>query len=178
MRNILEYTRGEDDLQYQKLTSLLHWKADTPTFTESELDDVFSLLFGETGTWPHPTAYVVDSLFAEAKLCVVASDGVNFENKIVMSIAIRLMAEQFMIREISDEAFVASLESSQTHRLFERYRQDFPNDEEAIEMMESVLLMTPVNIHLNSFMYEPILDMSDDHLRRLLQEVEKLLIRT
>ena len=34
--------------------------------------------------------------------------------------------------------------------------------------------MTPENIHLNSFMYEPILDMSDDHLRVLYEEVSSL----
>jgi hypothetical protein len=30
-----------------------------------------------------------------------------------------------------------------------------------------VILMTPENIHLNSFMFEPIIDMSDEHLRKL-----------
>ena len=34
--------------------------------------------------------------------------------------------------------------------------------------------MTPENIHLNSFMYEPILDMSDSHLRALYKEVVAL----
>jgi hypothetical protein len=33
------------------------------------------------------------------------------------------------------------------------------------------MLMTPENIHVNSFMYEPILDMSDEHLRKLYEEV-------
>jgi len=33
--------------------------------------------------------------------------------------------------------------------------------------MDRVNLMTPENIHLNSFMYEPILDMSAEHLARL-----------
>jgi hypothetical protein len=34
--------------------------------------------------------------------------------------------------------------------------------------------MTPEHIHVNSFMYEPILDMADDHLRRLYQDVKDL----
>ncbi len=34
--------------------------------------------------------------------------------------------------------------------------------------------MTPENIHLDSLMYEPILKMSDDHLRALYQDVSKL----
>ena len=32
--------------------------------------------------------------------------------------------------------------------------------------------MTPESIHLNAFMYEPIIDMSDSHLRRLLTKVK------
>ena len=34
--------------------------------------------------------------------------------------------------------------------------------------------MTPEVIHLNSFMYEPILDMSGRHLSKLYNEVKKL----
>ena len=34
--------------------------------------------------------------------------------------------------------------------------------------------MTPENIHLNSFMYEPIMDMSDEHLRQLYSDVLNL----
>jgi hypothetical protein len=31
----------------------------------------------------------------------------------------------------------------------------------ALETLDRVVLMTPENIHLDSFMYEPIVDMSD-----------------
>lgn len=41
-------------------------------------------------------------------------------------------------------------------------------------VMDRVVLMTPENIHLNSFMYEPILDMSDEHLRRIYEQVKAL----
>jgi hypothetical protein len=40
----------------------------------------------------------------------------------------------------------------------------FANEVNNIETIQRVLLMTPENIHVNSFMYEPILDMSDEHL--------------
>jgi len=39
-------------------------------------------------------------------------------------------------------------------------RENFPLDSNLITLSD-VVLMTPENIHLNSFMYEPILDMSD-----------------
>ena len=34
--------------------------------------------------------------------------------------------------------------------------------------------MTPENIHVNAFMYEPIIDMSDDHLRKLYCKIKAL----
>ena len=34
--------------------------------------------------------------------------------------------------------------------------------------------MTPENIHLNSFMYEPIIDMSDEHLKKLYNDLKNL----
>ena len=35
--------------------------------------------------------------------------------------------------------------------------------------------MTPENIHLNSFMYEPILDISEFHLKHLYKEIQQLI---
>lgn len=51
--------------------------------------------------------------------------------------------------------------------MIKKYRELFPNETESIEILEQVNLMTPENIHLNSFMYEPILDMSDEYLKSL-----------
>ena len=34
--------------------------------------------------------------------------------------------------------------------------------------------MTPENIHVNAFMYEPIIDMGDDQLRKLYTDVKTL----
>ena len=46
-----------------------------------------------------------------------------------------------------------------------------------MEILEQVAMLTPENIHLNSFMFEPIFDMSLLHLYDLYQEVKNLLIK-
>jgi hypothetical protein len=51
--------------------------------------------------------------------------------------------------------------------LLKRCQPLFPGDAASIGVLQRVVLMTPENIHMNSFMYEPILDMSDEHLRKL-----------
>ena len=45
---------------------------------------------------------------------------------------------------------------------------------EDVLVLEQVNLMTPENIHLNSFMYEPILDLGIAHLKALYLDVKQL----
>jgi hypothetical protein len=117
---------------------------------------------------------MVDMIDDQAKACLTAPAGVNFENKIVLSIAIRLASEKFMVGKINDNNFVNAITAHQTSVLVDRFKQAFPAETASIELLESVALMTPENIHLNSFMYEPIVDMSDEHLRKLYKNVLNL----
>ena len=171
IRNIIEYTKGDQDPGFIKLTSLLHWKSDSASITQNELDTIYTAVFGTTGTSADGSKPVVDIIHDEARACVTAVDGINFENKIVLSIAIRIAAEQFMVKKINDPTFIASIGSNQTEKLLVKFKELFSSDVNPIKIIQRVVLMTPENIHLNSFMYEPILDMSDEHLRKLYEDV-------
>lgn len=174
IRNIIEYTKGEQDPDFAKLTSLLHWKNNSAGITLGDLDTIYNSVFGGTGASADPGQPVLDLITQEAEECLKAGEGVNFENKIVLSIAIRIAAEQFMIRKINDANFVAKIDTNQTFKLFARFKKLFSGDTGTLEVIQRVILMTPESIHLNSFMYEPILDMSDEHLKRLHQDVVAL----
>jgi ABC-type Mn2+/Zn2+ transport system ATPase subunit len=174
VRNILEYTKGIDDPDYLKLTSLLHWKQDSRSITHAELDRIFSETFqGFDGkAWPSPGDSVVDLMLEQADIATRADDGVNFENKIVLSIATRLLAESYMATEINDTDFVDAITGNQTQVLFQRFKDRGLGDTISGAILDSVVLMTPENIHVNSFMYEPIIDMSDVALRDLYSKVK------
>jgi len=174
MRNLIEYTHGKTDADYVKLTSLLHWKLDSATITQGVLDAIYTKLFEVKGSYSDADTPVVDLIRQEAEVCLGAGDGVNFEHKIVLSIAIRLAAERFMADKIADTAFLASIEENQTQELLKKFQSRFSGEASAIKTLRSVVLMTPENIHLNAFMYEPILDMSDEHLRKLYEDVRTL----
>jgi hypothetical protein len=171
IRNLVEFTRGETDPDFIKLTSLLHWKADSSTITIQDLDVIYNKTFGTMAYSPDQTKPVVDLVTEEAAKCLTASDGINFENKIALSIAIRLGAEKFMVDKIANPTFVSGITANQSQALLKEFIKLFPAETENIQVLQRVILMTPENIHLNSFMYEPILDMSDDHLRKLYNKV-------
>ena len=117
---------------------------------------------------------MIDAIHAQAKECLQAPEGINFENKIVLSVAIRLAAEQFMVEKLADDAFWKGLGEFQTHKLMRKFKEQFSTDADTIKVLNGVSLMTPENIHLNAFMYEPILDMSDNHLKKLYKEICEL----
>ncbi len=107
----------------------------------------------------------------EVKKCIEAAEGVNFENKIVLSIAIRLETEKFMIAKITEVEPTFKPDGYTTRILSKKFKENCPDKLEPLEIIKRVLLMTPENIHLNAFMYEPIMDMSDEHLKLLYKDV-------
>ncbi|MBD3350341.1 MAG: hypothetical protein GF364_02540 [Candidatus Lokiarchaeota archaeon] len=175
MRNMIEYTKGKGDDDYKKLTTLLHFRKETPNINEKDLETIYKKLFGDNGEQINQNRIIKDILYEEMDKCLKEPEGINFENKIVLSIAIRLKAEEFMIGKINDADVTSGISSNQTVKLYKLFREKFQNKAQANEILERVILMTPENIHLNSFMYEPILDMSDEHLKNLCLDVKNLI---
>lgn len=172
LRNLAEF--AGDDINYNRLTSLLHIKTDTDSFTVSILEAIIKTVLNDQSglVLPDPALLVKQVIFREA--ATIASnqgDTPSLENKIALSIAIRLKAEEFMIQRINDPSFLAQIAKNQTIKLIKRYKADFPNEHAHLEAFNQVNLMTPENIHLNSFMYEPILDLSSRHLKQLYLKV-------
>ena len=40
VRQIIEYTKGDKAAEFNKVTSLLHWKADSASITNADLDQI------------------------------------------------------------------------------------------------------------------------------------------
>ena len=178
VRNLAEYCGFTEE--ENKLTSLLHIKPDTNDITVGDLTKVFKKVLNEQtfGDLEANDQIVRDLIISEAALIAGQQDvGADLEKKVVLSIAIRMLAEDFAISGIADDAWVASISSNQTAKLINKYKEKFAADatqQDNIRLLEQVNLMTPENIHLNSFMFEPILDMSAEHLARLHADVSKL----
>lgn len=175
VRNLAEYCGHQAD--YSTLTALLHVKTNTDTITLGDLCVIYKrILVDKTALALTPTnRTVIDVLTAEAEAIAAGTDDhIELEKKIVISIAIRLIAERHMIKRINNQAYVNTISRNQTVELLKEYKRAALGSAEDIEKLEQVNLITPENIHLNSFMYEPILDMGSAHLRGLYVDVKAL----
>lgn len=176
VRNLTEYTNGIlNNQHYKTLTDLLHIKTNTKNITHQELTTVFGSVVPLI-TQNQDTTKVIDTIYSCANTISqeIIHTEVNLEKKIVLSIATRLKAEQFMIDKINDSTITNTISGHQTIKLFKIYKSTFESEHTNIESLDKVNLMTAENIHLNSFMYEPLLDMSDSHLKSLYLEIKNL----
>jgi ABC-type Mn2+/Zn2+ transport system ATPase subunit len=175
VRNIAEYSGYTKNKE--KLTSLLHIKEDTQNMTISDLQNIFKEILKDKSDLllDNPKKKVIELIYETADIIEQdRTETIELENKIVLSIAIRLKAEQFMLNKINDEPFWKSITINQTITILKKYKEKFANMTDIIQLLNEVNLMTPENIHLNSFMYEPILDMSNENLKSLYRNVSQL----
>lgn len=181
IRNIIEYTQSDtNNPDYLLLTSLLHYKSNSDSITVNDFKIIFekTILNISFPTTIDLNKKILEIIFECAEECLTASTGINLEHKIVMSIAIRIKAEHFMKSKITDQTFLNNVDinSNQTWSLLKKYAEEFNNEKDSIEILKRVNLITPENIHINSFMYEPILDMGDNELRELYKLVKDKLV--
>lgn len=176
-RNLIEYTKGEDDPDYFKLTCLLHWKEDTDSITDTDYFEIYNRLFATAHVGQNRPVKVL--LHEQAIAIANGTDhaGLNLEDKVLLSMAIRMRSEEFLIhkiREITEDHDYWCASKNQFGVLVKEYTKLEPSSA-ALRTLEKVSITVSSNIHLNSFMYEPILDLTIDHLIRLYKEVDGLL---
>ncbi|MGE4345799.1 MAG: AAA family ATPase [Flavobacteriaceae bacterium] len=175
VRNLIEFKDEDSSADFILLTSLLHIKNNTDTITVAQLKTVYETVITSSGLEKYNQTDTVKSILETETNKIVSNpiaQGINLEEKIVLSIAIRLKAEEYMFSKVSDKT---TFNKYQTGKLFERFKSEFKGvlDEE-INKIDEVNLITPENIHINSFMFEPIIDLSIDHLVRLYKDLINL----
>lgn len=176
-RNIIEYTKGADDVDYIALTNILHWKESSMAISTSDYINIYNKTFNvshiETRNEP-----IIELIFVMADhICNKEFHaGLNLEDKVLLSIAIRLRAEIFLtnklrlLKEDPDYWCQSQNQFGALLKEFSRFNASAPE----IRILEKISITVSSNIHLNSFMYEPILDLTIEHLIHLYLEVFSL----
>ncbi|EJE4673996.1 AAA family ATPase [Vibrio parahaemolyticus] len=178
VRNLIEYKEGTSSDDYMLLTSLLHIKDNTRDLRLSHLETVIASSINNTSFSSDidKDKLVLDFIYETANnLCTnPVIDEIRLENKVTLSVGIRLKAEEFLWSKISNKSAIRGV---QTGILYDRYISEFGTSTEVKEIksiLGQVILMTPENIHINSFMYEPLMDLSVHHLVDLYRAVSNL----
>ncbi len=176
-RNLTEYMLL--DVEYSKLTCLLHLKS-TPIDTSAlKLSDIWNMIpnsfkseFSNTFSTDNDENYLALINNLATEICNSLTEKIILENKIILSMAIRLELEKFLKPILVANNIPLDCSGVQTRYWSESAKPFLSEDQ--IKIVDEVNLMTPESIHLNSFMYEPIIDMSDWALKQLYENTLNL----
>lgn len=170
-RNLCEYSGKEND--YLRLTCFLHCKTAPLETRTAKLSDLWSIISCYLDNAPFLGSdedYFVAVQRISSNIIGITTDEVSLENKLVVSIATRLSAELFLKRKLTENLQPCNdSDNNQTRTWFNIAKDYLTQDENGV--IEEVNLITPESIHLNSFMYEPLIDISDWTLKELLGKV-------
>lgn len=175
VRNVIEFVDSKKCEDYKKLTACLHLGESSKEITVADIFDIYKnrlnglsdkvIDFGEQN--------IIDLIFKTADEIMQEENAneVDLYNKITLGIAVRLKAEQYLLGKLTDLG--PRDHPNQTNYLQKKYKERFATSA-ALNVLDRVNLMTPENIHINAFMYEPLVDMSFYHLRDLYTDVKAL----
>ena len=139
VRNLAEYIGNSE--MFLSLTSLLHVKADTGTITTADLLTMYQNIL-QAGSFQDFSALTgtVNDLLKTVCQSIVADpeDNLSLEQKIALSIGIRLSAEDCLIQKINDPEYVASIANRQTGKLIRKYSRMDGCDEAILKVMKRV----------------------------------------
>ena len=190
VRNLIEYTKDTtidpSKSDYLKLTSCLHVKTDTENLT---VNDIVQIVRNNMDIHNLPVVntdfniknYIYNT--AETLCNQPVLDEIYIENKIVFAAGIRLKAEDYMISKLKQvmslydfNNFYNRITSNQTSALTKKFEERCSPINDIQLLIKEVNLITPENIHLNSFMFEPLIDMSVWRLKKLYQDIKTQLV--
>ncbi len=173
-RNMLEYLSNEEQSNF--LTSCLHIKENTKNILIKDVhNSLLNLLPAKKDIeLPFENEKLLDVIFSEAdKLAEnYVEHSIDLELKLLIAIACRLKAELYMSEfiDVNERIKVKKDQTQEFYKLCITKGVDL----NALKVLNRVNLITPEHIHLNSFMFEPLVDMSIKHLIDLYNDIGML----
>lgn len=99
--------------------------------------------------------------------------------KIVLSMALRIYGEKYMYNEIKNKVSLNAkdYDKMQFGNLLGIFKKSYykKDREKAVKVLDLIGILTPMEIHINGFAYEPLIDYSIVRLRALFKELIALM---
>ena len=175
VRNLIEYRDGCQITDYKTLTSVMHDKLDSPNITTNQVIAIVQANIAGTNFASHSSTDAIQGkIITESDAALIDGQDECLEDKLVLAMGIRLKAERHMRTTYTQDGKVLNdQQGEQTGKWYGKFSADYPRSS-SIKTLKQVNIITPETLHINSFMFEPIVDMSIDELKVLYKEVSSL----
>lgn len=175
-RNIAEYKNGAEHEDYNQLTRCLHVMRGHPTV--GEVKDTIEAYTGVT-RYPFNAGEKIHDIITDVANAIdqETDDSFSLYKNFALAMATRIQIEKYIIAHISDSQYenILTKARNQTRELLKVYNNNSPDPKKATmrTLFNRAIMMIDGSIHINSFMYEPLIDMGTWELKEAYADIKK-----
>ncbi len=165
-RNMIELKYSSNDPKYDLLCDVLHYRKNTEKITVGDLAPIFKETF-DINLMFDSTTKISSILNSNIKtlLSKNLSNSIELDEKIIFSIGIRLLLEK-IFNKIEPSLINENLTLGEE---YDKVKSKIRDDDKKI--VTKAIISVPEFIHLNSFMYEPLVDITTSSLQKIYREI-------
>lgn len=173
-RNIVEFQHGKSHDDYKKLTRALHTIDNEATV--GHIQQYLQTIVNIADTPFDKSLNIHEAIIMRAKeVADATSDCFSLKDNLVLAIGTRLCIERYIISKISEEDYrnAVSKERDLTRKLLILYSNNCsdPNKQTYLKMFNKAAAIVDGTIHINSFMYEPLVDVGTWEMKKMFNEI-------
>ena len=173
-RNIVEFQHGKTHDDYKELTKALHTMSSNVTV--GDIQQYLQSIISVTDTPFDRSLNIHEAIILHAKeVAADISDGFSLKDNLVLAIGTRLCIERYIISKISEEDYrnAISKERDLTRKLLILYSNNYsdPNKQTLSKIFNKAAVIVDGTIHINSFMYEPLVDVGTWEMKKTFNEI-------
>lgn len=171
VRNIVEY-RG--DPSYAILTSILHVKTTSAGITMTDVCNIIESNLAAVNLSAHKDMSNAQQKILDTAEAIIGDSDDSMERKVILSMATRILAETYIKNRFNADGKNLNEDTSQTGKWAEAFSTEYPQESGVQKVLRLVNIVTPELLHVNAFMYEPIIDMSAQEIAETYNTVKGL----
>ena len=173
-RNIVEFQHGKTHDDYKELTEALHTMS--RDVTVGDIQQCLQPIISVTDTPFNESLNIHEAIILHAKeVAADTSDGFSLKDNLVLAIGTRLCIERYIISKISEEDYrnAVSKERDLTRKLLRLYSNNCSDTDKQTfsKMFNKAAVIVDGTIHINSFMYEPLVDIGTWEMKKMFTEI-------
>lgn len=173
-RNIVEFQHGKDHNDYKEMTKALHTMSSNVTV--GDIQQYLQSIISVAGTPFDRSLNIHEAIILHAKeVAADTSDGFSLKDNLVLAIGTRLCIERYIISKISEGDYrnAVSKERDLTRKLLILYSNNCsdPNKQTLSKIFNKAAVIVDGTIHINSFMYEPLVDVGTWEMKKTFNEI-------
>jgi len=172
LRNLVELQEGNTSASFSMLCNFLHYNLNTPLMNLTNLSHIYTN-YGVKYTIASSTQLYWDLLVQQVKNLTNPVNESDIKQKIILGLFIRLGSDYFLLNKYKinngGAAPIITPGSNWTKQLKKMSIIYLTSEEK--KLLDRSLTVAPSFVHVNSFMYEPLIDVGSEKLLSISHEL-------